>query len=182
MHQLGGDVMPDLEFTCPCGKSLGTIAQDAGHAELEQFRESLEEKGYFAVHHAGWFCSKACAEAFLRRVSEPHAECRWSKATSVPKTINITITPDSRVVRSVLMSALVLMALIWRMLGRGDHLLSAKVGLACCIVILAGLGVWAVQRLTGQRWSWFAVFLAVCAASVAVVWSLVYVLNALRLT
>jgi hypothetical protein len=93
-------------------------------------------------------------------------------------TIHITITPESRFVRAASISALVVAAVVWRMWSQGDSLLSTRVGLACGFVVIASLGVWAVQRLTDQRWSWFTVFLAVCVASIAVVWSTVFVLRA----
>ena len=86
------------------------------------------------------------------------------------RTMNITISPGPRFFRAFLISALLLATLIWRLLKQGDRLFSAKVGLACCFVGLAFLVVWGAQRVTDQRWSWPAVFLAVCGATVAVIW------------
>lgn len=86
------------------------------------------------------------------------------------RTVNITISSESRLLWTFLVSGALLIALVWRMLKRGEDLLSARVGLACCFVSLAILAVWGTQRAAGQRWSWLAVLLAVCESAVAPVW------------
>jgi hypothetical protein len=75
------------------------------------------------------------------------------------RTIHITISPESRFLRAFLISAVLLIALVWRILRQGDRLFSAKVLLASVFTALACLGVWGVQRATGQRWSfpWMAI-------------------------
>jgi hypothetical protein len=96
------------------------------------------------------------------------------------RTIHITISPESRFVRAFLISAGLLIAFVWRILRQGEGLFSIKVGLACVFVALACLGVWGTQRATGQRWSWLAVFLAVCGSTIAVVWLTVAITRAVR--
>jgi hypothetical protein len=65
--------MPDLEFACTeCGRLLGKMRADAPDAEREEFRRSLESQGFTPVHHFGWFCSRACGEAFFKRQAEAY--------------------------------------------------------------------------------------------------------------
>jgi hypothetical protein len=96
------------------------------------------------------------------------------------RTIHITISPESRFVRAFLISAGLLIAIVWRILRQGEGLFSTKVGLACVIIALACLGVWGTQRATGQRWCWLAVFLAVCGSTIAIVWLTVAITHAVR--
>ncbi len=94
--------------------------------------------------------------------------------------MKITISPGPRFFRAFLISALLLAAFVWRLLKQGDRLFSAKVGLGCCFVGLAFLLVWGAQWITAQRWSWLVVLLAVCGATVALVWLAVAVSHAVR--
>jgi hypothetical protein len=94
--------------------------------------------------------------------------------------MNNPFPPESRFSRAFLASSVLLVTLVWRMLERGDQLISAKVGLAFCFCALACLNVWGIQRAAGQRWSWLAVFLSVCGSAVALVWLAVAIARAVR--
>ena len=94
--------------------------------------------------------------------------------------IHINISPESPFFRAFVISAVMLIALIWRLNRTHDRFFSTKVGLACIFCAFACFGVWGIQRATGQRWSWPVVFLAVCGSTVAIVWLTVAITRAAR--
>ena len=65
--------MSDTDFVCTeCRHPLGKLRAVAPDAEREAFRRSLESRGFAPVHHFGWFCSRACGEAFFDRQAEAY--------------------------------------------------------------------------------------------------------------
>jgi hypothetical protein len=96
------------------------------------------------------------------------------------RTIKITISPESQFIRPFLISVVLLVALVWRLLEKGDHLFSTPVGLSCGFVALACLSVCGAQYVNGRRWSWPAVFFAVCGTAIALVWLAVAITRAIR--